>query len=143
MNLRDELQAIYDQHGKLTPALVVEAARPKDHPLHARVFDRDQPEAAEAWYLHRAHALIQRVRVTKAEAEEESGTPGIRRYHAVRGDGPETYVYEPVEKIAADPFLFKLLTREMESAIAQAQRKQEEFLKYVQRIAGEGERAAA
>jgi hypothetical protein len=81
--------------------------------------------------------------VTRAEAEEESGTAGLRRFHAVKGDGPESYVYEPIEKIAADPDLFKLLMREMESAAAQAQRKQKEFLEYVQRIAGEDQRVAA
>lgn len=142
MNLRDELQAIYDQHGRLTPALVVEEARPKDHPLHGLVFDRNKADAAEAWYLHRAHKLIQRVRVTKAEAEEESGTAGIRRFHAVRGSGPESYVYEPIEKIATDPFLFQTLKRELERAVKEAQHKQEEFIEYVQRIAGEERRAA-
>jgi hypothetical protein len=143
VNLREELQAIYDQHNRLTPALVVEAARPKDHPLHPLVFDRNKSEAAKAWYLDRAHRLIQRVRVTKAEAEEESGTAGIRRYHAVRGNGPEDYVYEPIEKIASDPFLFQSLKRELERAVSQAQSKQDEFLDYVRRIAGGDQRAAA
>lgn len=143
MNLRDELQAIYDQNGRLTPALVVEAARPKDHPLHPLVFDRSKADAADAWYLHKAHKLIQRVRVTKAEAAEEDGTAGIRRYHAVRGNGPEDYVYEPIERIASDPFLFQSLKRELERAVAQAQNKQEELIDYAIRIAGEEQRAAA
>lgn len=143
MNLRDELQAIYDQHGRLTPALVVEAARPKNHPLHGMVFDRSKADAADAWYLHQAHKLIQRVRVTKAEAEVENGTAGIRRYHAVRGNGPEDYVYEPIDKIVEDPFLFQSLKRELERAVSQAQHKQDELLEYVQRIAKEDRRAAA
>jgi len=143
VNLRKELRVIYDQHNRLTPALVVEAARPKDHPLHTLVFDRNKAEAADAWYLDRAHRLIQRVRITKAEAEEEAGTAGIRRYHAVRGNGPEDFVYEPIEKIATDPFLFQALKRELERAVSQAQGKQDEFLDYVQRIAREDQRAAA
>ncbi len=52
MNLRDHFQAIYDQHGQLTPALVVQVARPKDHPLHDRVFDKPTKEAAEMWLIH-------------------------------------------------------------------------------------------
>jgi len=143
VNLRDELQAIYNQHNRLTPALVVEAARQEDSALHPLVFDRSRSAAADAWYLDRAHRLIQRVRVTKAEAEEEAGTAGIRRYHAVRGDGPENFVYEPIERIVGDPFLFQHLKRDLERAVAQAQRKQDELLDYVQRVARDGERAAA
>jgi hypothetical protein len=130
MSLRDHLQAIYDQHGKLTPELVVEEARAKSHPLHAAVFDRTKGEAAEAWYRHKAHELIRRVKVVYKDADEES-QKSVRAFHAIKGDGPESFVYEPAERIVGDEFLFRLLMRNMESEQRQLARRQEEFLAYV------------
>ena len=68
MSLRAHLQDLYDTHGELTPAIVLEAARPKNHPLHGYVFDRAPKQAAEAYYLGRAHDLLQRARVVYREA---------------------------------------------------------------------------
>ncbi len=112
MSLRDQLQTIHDDHGVLTPELVVQAARPKSHPLHDRVFDRPPKEAAESWYLHRAHELIREVRITYRDADENGPARDVRAFHAVRGESGVRY--EPVEKVAADPFSRQLLLRDME-----------------------------
>lgn len=149
MGLREQLQAIYDQHGKLTPELVREEARPKGHPLHDRVFDRPKGEAAEAWYLRRAHELIRKVRVRDTRADEEGEEPSEapvgpnpRAFQAIRSEGPDTYIYEPTEKVAKDEFAFKLLMREMEREQKQLTARQEEFIEYVTWLAG-GEEAQA
>ncbi|MCA1572892.1 MAG: hypothetical protein LC798_21905, partial [Chloroflexi bacterium] len=70
MNLKDILEELYAEHGELTPEIVLEAARPDDAPLHAFVFDRDADDAAGAYYLERAHRLIQRCRVVMRESED-------------------------------------------------------------------------
>lgn len=62
MTVRDELQAIYAEHGMLTPALVLSEATNPDHPLHGR-FTWVDSEAAEKWRLHQASALIRSVKV--------------------------------------------------------------------------------
>lgn len=113
MTLRDHLQAIYDQHGQLTPVLVKEVARAKDHPLHASVFDKNVKDASEAWYEHRAHELIRKVRISYRDAD--SGEPrDIRAFHAVRSGEDGGLSYEPLETIADDPLLKKMLLRDAE-----------------------------
>lgn len=140
MSLRDELQAIYDQHGKLTPVLVVLVARPEDHPLHDRVFDRPLVEAAEAWYLGRAHELIQSVKVVYREATDDEAALVGRGFLAVRGEGPEQYVYEPAEKVAADPFTRQLVLREMEREWRQMLARYEGFQEFLALVAGDVKR---
>lgn len=141
-SLRDQLQTIYEQHGKLTPELVVEAARPDDHPLHTRVFDRAPREAAEAWYRHRAHDLIQSVKVVYRD-EAHHVDRSVRAFHAVRSDGPGSYTYEPVEKVVADPFTKQLVLREMEREWRQLLHRYESFREFTELVAGDLEVLAA
>lgn len=114
MSLREQLQAVYEEFGQLTPELVVQAARPKGHPLHHRVFDRPPGEAAESWYRHRAHELIQSVKVVYREADELGGERRVRAFVPVQGEGPSSFKYEPVEVAALDPFMRQLVLRNME-----------------------------
>lgn len=144
-DLREQLQAIYEQHGKVTPDLVVQAARPKTSTLHGHVFDRPPGEAAEAWYRHRAHELIQSVRVVYREATDELPELRVRAWHAVRSEGPELYTYQPVEKVASDPFTRQLVLRDMEREWRQllARYEQfEEFLKLVEADVRKAKKAA-
>lgn len=129
MNLRDQLQAIYDQHGQLTPELVVQEARDENHPLHARVFDRKPREAAEAWYRHRAHELIQSVRVVYREADEDGPERSVRAFHCLRNEGG--HVYEPVDRIVDDEFVRKMLLRDMEREWKQLLSRYEEFKEFL------------
>lgn len=126
MTLRDHLEAIYDKHGELTPEIVVEEARPSDHPLHDHVFDVDVEEAAESWYRHRAHRLIQTVTVSY---ESDGEIRSVRKFHAVQVE--RATVYEPVEKIAATPFLRELTLRNMEREYRMLEEKYGRFKEFV------------
>lgn len=128
-DLRAQLQTIYDEHGVLTPAIVVDVARPKDHPLHVRVFDLGQRDAAEAWYRERAHELIRSVRIAYREGAE--GLVQGRAFVAVRSEGVNEYVYEPAEKVAADPFVREIVLREMEREWRTLHRRYEQFEEFV------------
>lgn len=130
MSLRDHLQKIYDQHGQLTPELVVETARPKSHPLHSRVFDRPPRQAAEAWYRHQAHKLIQTVKVTYEDSNGEPQT--IRRYHAVTADSG--VAYRSAEDVADDPFTRKLVLREMERDWQRLRARYERFGEFLEMV---------
>lgn len=110
-SLRDQLHAVYEKHGKLTPAVVVDAARPEDHPLHDR-FEWDDAVAGEAWRREQAHELIRSVRVVVRPATDADPELTVRGFHAVRSE--QGHVYEPNEKIAADPFLQNLVLMDME-----------------------------
>ena len=128
-DLREQLSSIYASNGVLTPKVVVDTARPKKHPLHGR-FEWDDKVAGEAYRLAQAHHLIASVKITYALGDK---IEKVRAFHAVRGE-EEEYVYEPVEKVAADPMLRAILLRDMErdwKHLRQRYGKFEEFVELV------------
>jgi len=131
VSLRDQLQTIYNDHGKLTPALVVDVARDLDHPLHNRL-EWDDLVAAESHRRDQAHDLIRSVRISHVPGE----APIVRAYHAVR-DTEDEYVYEPVEKIAADPLMTKMLLADMEREWRTLRRRYEEFDEFWHLVRGD------
>ena len=60
--LREVLTGLYQQHGQLTPAIVVDAARDPASPLHGE-FVWDVNVAAERHWLDRARQILRRVPV--------------------------------------------------------------------------------
>lgn len=111
MSLREHLQAIYDERGELTPALVVDVARDNAHPLHAR-FEWDDALAAEKHRRTQAHQLIRSVRVSYTNTK--TGAPiSIRAFHAVRRPDTGKYAYEPTAVVMQDPAIMQLLRVEM------------------------------
>lgn len=113
--LREQLESVRETFGSLTPANVVEAARPADAPLHDR-FEWDDSVAAEAWRRDQARELIRSYRVTVKESE--TGPVTVRGYVSVRGEESPSPVYEPVEDVLADDFQRAMLLRELEREIA-------------------------
>jgi len=137
MSLRDQLLAIHDEHGTLTPALVVDTARDESHPLHDR-FEWDDKVAGESYRRDQAHRLIRSVRVVYREADDKEGARTVRAFHAVRNESG--HVYEPVEHITENPLLTKLLMQDMEREWKQLKRRYgrfEEFLELVRHDLGE------
>lgn len=132
MNLRDELLKVRERYGRLTPETVVEAARPDDHPLHGHVFDRDVSGAADAWYRHRAHELIQSVRVVYREPAEGEPARSVRAFVAVpRDDRSGSYIYEPTSEIVKDDFTTRLVLQQMEREWKTLYSKYEGFEEFV------------
>lgn len=127
MNLRDELLAIRQEYGRLTPDTVLQAARPRNHPLHARVFDRAPRDAAEAWYRHRAHELIQEVRISYRKPGQP--TTSVRAFYAV--PDAEGYAYQPAEEVADDPLTRAIVLRDMERDWKQLRSRYERFAEFV------------
>lgn len=140
MSLRDQLQAIYDQHGKLTPEIVVNEARDKDHPLHNR-FEWDNEVAGEAWRREQAHRLIQKVKVVYREADDKQPEKSVRAFHAVRSE--KGHVYEPVDKVVRDDFTRQLLLNDMRREWQALKRRYEEFEEFLHMVRADlGEDAA-
>lgn len=140
MSLRDELQAVYDQHRKLTPALVVDEARPEEHPLHGR-FEWDDSVAGEAWRRQQAHELIRSVKVVYREADESGPQQHVRAFHAVRSAAG--HVYEPVEKVVEDPFTTKLVLSDMEREWRTLRSRYENFAEFTAMVRRDLEATAA
>jgi hypothetical protein len=131
VSLRDELQKIYDQNGRLTPALVVDEARDESHPLHSR-FEWDDAAAGEAWRRQQAHELIRSVRVVYREADDKNPEKSVRAFHAVRSE--KEHVYEPVEKVVADDFTRQLVLRDMEREWQALRRRYDQFAEFLEMV---------
>jgi len=134
VSLRDHLQAIYDEHGRLTPSVVVDQARPADHPLHER-FDWDNETAGEAWRRVQAQQLIRSVRVVYREPTETDPGESVRAWHAVRQ--PSGHVYEPAEKVAGDELLSRIVLKDMEREWKQLHRRFGHFVEFVDLVRGD------
>lgn len=111
MNLRDELMAVRDRFGALTPANLVDAARDADSPLHSR-FEWDDSTAAEKFRRVQAAELIRSVKVSYADVRDRPQE--VRAFLPVRGVDSPASVYEPTELLLADPFTAKMKLQEFE-----------------------------
>jgi hypothetical protein len=120
MTLREWMQSLYDEHGYLTSALVLEAARPPESAAHGYVFNVPPKEAAEGYYLGRAHQLIQTVRVQVVTQEKTPARP-VRFYHAVASDDGG-HEYLSVDDLVRRPDRFAEVRRNAEQRLHAAER---------------------
>jgi len=129
-NLRNHLQAIRDEHGSLTPALVVEVARNPGHPLHSR-FEWDDSVAAEKWRLEQAGQLL---RVTFRPIEGKA--TDLRAFVAVKGEDSHTSDYVPSAEAFADPFTAELVLRDMKREAQAFNRRWKDHAAYADVVRG-------
>jgi hypothetical protein len=141
-SLRTILQGIYENEGRLTPALVVDEARPVKSELH-HCFEWDDTVAGERWRLEQAAELIRSVKVIRATKDDVA--PGVRSWMVDR-EKPAPRSYEPVEDLLSDPLQRKLLLasfkRDWASFQARYQRLQE-FATTIQASLAANKRKAA
>lgn len=128
MNLRDSLQAIYEQRGKLTPAIVVDEAKVKGHPLHQR-FDWDNKIAGPKWREVQAQELIRSVKIKYRFGDR---TETCRYFVSVERD--DGFVYEPAEDVMRDEILTEIVLRTMERDWRQLQSRYGHFKEFVELI---------
>lgn len=140
VSLRDHLQSVYDRHGVLTPAIVLDEARDPAHPLHHR-FTWDDDAAAESWRKHQAQELIRSVRIVYREATDTEPARSVRAFHAIRRENG--HVYEPAEKVAEDPFAKKLLLADMEREWRALHRRYSDFAEFAEMVKRDIEEKAA
>jgi len=113
-----ELMRIWDQRGELTPALVVEAARPGDSPLHGQ-FEWDDAVAAELHRQEQARTMIRRVTIKVTHSNEEVTDYKVRAWvSATRAELPDAQPgqYVPVDSIDAAhrQMMLRRMTREIQ-----------------------------
>src|SRR5258708_39882202 len=126
-DLKTELLAIRDEHGKLTAALIVEEAAAEDHPLHGR-FEWDDSVAGHKYRLTQARQLIRVVRETYID---RNGNPeDVRFFHAVARE--EGHVYEPLPEVLGDDLATKVLLQSMEREWRQLRKRYEKFSEFTQ-----------
>ncbi|MGH3505160.1 MAG: hypothetical protein ACRDQA_30350 [Nocardioidaceae bacterium] len=130
-SLRDSLQAVYDQRGALTPALVVDEATPDDHPLHSR-FEWDDSLAGPRYREVQARELIRSVRIVYRRAEGKRPERSTRYWQSVRGDSG--HVYKPTEEIAQDEVLTQIVLRDMEREWKQLKQRYGHFAEFAEMV---------
>lgn len=139
MNLREQMQSIYDKHGRLEPAIVVEEARDVSHPLHSR-FEWDDSVAAHRYRLDQAHELITSIKITFRKAEDTQER-SVRAFHAVR-DG-KGFAYEPVEKVVNNPVIREVVLADMEREWRQLYQRYSTFSEFITMVQRDLEKVAA
>lgn len=122
MSVQDELQAIYERDGVISPSAVVEAAKPKDSPLHP-YFTWNQSAAAEQWRLHEARQLIKRVKVTVVRAPETTVRTRVFVNLPDRG-------YMPTVDVLSDPVRRRDLFAQCVGEIAALRRKYKDLIDF-------------
>lgn len=127
--LREQLQSVYDQHGQLTPALVVVAARAETHPLHSR-FEWDDSVAGERYRQAQASELIRAVRIAYVDGKGRGQS--VRAYQSVRGQ--TGYRYEPTADVAADPVLSQIVLMDMRREWKALQARYGHFSEFVSMV---------
>lgn len=115
MSIRDHLQAIYDSQHKLTPELVVDAARPKQHPLHNR-FEWDNSIAGEAWRREQARHLIKSCSIEYTKSTK-SKPVSVRCFHSITRDNSTEPEFVPLEVISKDEALKQQLIESVQRDI--------------------------
>lgn len=90
------LDRLAEDHGHLTPELVVDAARPAESPLHD-LFEWDDSVAGERWRREQARHLIIQCRVTVQTSDDQRVS--VRRYTAlpINEDPRQPHHYVPTE----------------------------------------------
>lgn len=131
MTLKEQLEQIYRDRGKLTPETVVQEAKRPDHPLHHR-FNWDDKTAAHEYRLSQAADLIRSVRVKFREATETEGARFVRAFHSLPDEDARSY--EPLDVVLADPFKLKLLMQEMERDWKALKRRYADFAEFWQMV---------
>lgn len=135
--LHDELLAIRERHGALTPQVVVDTARDPHHPLHSR-FEWDDGVAAELHRREQARALIRKVRITYREATETEAARTVRAFHAVPNENG--MAYEPIEEVVNDPIKTQILMNSMAREWKAMRRRYGHFQEFWQMV--EADRAS-
>lgn len=136
MSAQEVLQGIYDEHGELTPDLVVEVATDPGHPLHSR-FVWDDTEAARRYRLVQASGLIRSVTV-QVSRSDDAAPVRVRAFvadhemgqaAAPESDPPTSGRYRPVSEVVASDVLrtawFRSLARDWQALKRRAGASQE------------------
>ena len=97
--IKARLAELENEHGQLTPSIVVDDAKQKDSPLHG-LFDWNLKSAAHKHWLHTARVIIHSVKVVVT-----TETVTIKAPHYVRDPSvpPKEQGYISVAQLQKDP----------------------------------------
>ena len=122
------LQGLYDKAGYLTPEMVRDDARDEDSPGHAAIFSMSIDDAAEAFYLDRAHRTIANAK--KYVVGSDGNTYHERSFYAIpSGEKGTSYTYYSYEDVQTDTEKLTLAIKEANKRLRDAERAMEWLIK--------------
>jgi hypothetical protein len=142
----EEFARISDGEGGLTPAAIVEAARPKDAPLHP-AFEWNNAKAAELYRRNQASTMVRALVVLRGD----EGCPEHRAFvrvsseqggNAVPLSGMAPTHYVPMTVAVQDARMFADALGRFEAKVADAQRSARELQALANAEGAEPERLA-
>lgn len=140
--LREELLAIREARGVLTPEVVVEEATPPHHPLHHR-FEWDDAIAGPLYRREQGAHLIRSVRV------RDMDRPGgrylehdVRAFISIGRADARSCEYVPVEEAMADEFTRRLVLRDAEREWRALRRRYDHLVEFAEMVRGDLDEAS-
>lgn len=128
VSVNEWLESLYRKAGYLTPEMVRDDARDENSPGHTSIFSMSIDDAAEAFYLERAHRTIASAK--KYVVGADGKTYFERAYHAIpTGETGVTYTYYSTEDVQSDDEKLKLAIKEAGKRLREAERALEWLLK--------------
>lgn len=119
MSVVNELRALYERDGELTPEQVLDVASDPTSSLHNH-FTWDDTEAAQKWRLNQARTLIMRCKVTVIGSDEQ--THRVRAFvNLPAPEGPGAYV--SIEDALGDPAKRDVVIQQAMRDVAALRRK--------------------
>ena len=119
-----ELERIWSKNNnELKPPDVVNAARPKNAPLHS-CFEWDNKVAAEKYRLVEARILIRSVRIIKPDTPSQPQFVHVR----IEKTEPRAHFYQHVSMLKERPFEFLAALSQARRRLADAQSSVDELL---------------
>jgi hypothetical protein len=107
VNLRDWVRGVYEERGEVTAALLVDDARPEDHPYHHR-FEWDDTVAGEAYRRVQAADIIRSLNVTYGK-DSRGRDKHVREYLSF--DDGTGRAYRPTAEVVHDDVGYQVLLR--------------------------------
>lgn len=133
-NVRDALAALYRQNGALEAEAVVDAAKPKDHPLHDR-FEWDNKKASHEYRLIQARHLIREVRVININDKDQPliHVPASSVKRVSEGEGEEAKrarggQYLVADVLSADEYAYRRALESARRDLDAAERRVQEIM---------------
>jgi hypothetical protein len=121
---------IHNEHGRLTPPLVVDTARDPAHPLHSS-FEWDDEIAGESYRLVQARELIRSITITYTKKVGRHDVVRTIRTFMSLPDPETTRSYHPLEQIVGDPITTEILIAEAKRDLQYFKKRYEHLIDFI------------
>lgn len=136
-NVKEELSRLAEQHGRVTPEMVLDAARSPDSPLH-KEFEWDDTAAAKQYRLEQARSLIVRFHVVYEH--KDGRTTRIKMFSSLPSERADGSGYRLTSTLAANPATRDELLRSALHELEALKRRYIQLTEFVEMVDEMGER---